>query len=179
MQGGEEIMYYPSLSLLPKYKTKSAYHPCISRHISMAINKTASRNILHKIIKMINVSNEQQRRTSASMQCEDLFFGHSLRWRAWKWYRSFNSWLGYRIYANVISQANKIEAKIVIKKKLIARWGRPTCISIAKSQLSGVLHALTLWQCVPWNTVTVTVDMKYQANVPEFGNGSLFIFTDC
>lgn len=30
-----------------------------TRHISVAINKTASRNILRKITKMIDVSNEQ------------------------------------------------------------------------------------------------------------------------
>ena len=39
----------------------------------MAISKTANRNILGKITKMINISNEQQRRASASIQCEDLF----------------------------------------------------------------------------------------------------------
>ena len=43
------------------------------RHISMAINKTASRNILRKITKMVSDSNEQQRRFSASIQCEDPF----------------------------------------------------------------------------------------------------------
>ena len=39
----------------------------------MTINKTASRNILREIMIMIDVSNEQQRRASASIQCEDPF----------------------------------------------------------------------------------------------------------
>ena len=39
----------------------------------MAIDKTASRNILRKITKMVNNSNEQQRRASASILCEDPF----------------------------------------------------------------------------------------------------------
>ena len=39
----------------------------------MAISKTASRNVFRKITKMIDVLNEQQRRASASIQCEDLF----------------------------------------------------------------------------------------------------------
>ena len=40
---------------------------------SMAIDKTASRNILRKITKMVSDSNEQQRRASASIFCEDPF----------------------------------------------------------------------------------------------------------
>ena len=44
-----------------------------TRHISMAINKTASRNILRKITKLVNNSNDQQRRASASIFCEDPF----------------------------------------------------------------------------------------------------------
>ena len=44
-----------------------------TRHISMAINKTASRNILRKITKMVSDSNEQRRRASASILCEDSF----------------------------------------------------------------------------------------------------------
>ena len=39
----------------------------------MAINKTASRNILRKITKMVNNPNDQQRRASASIFCEDPF----------------------------------------------------------------------------------------------------------
>ena len=44
-----------------------------TRHISMAINKTASRNILRKITKLVNNSNDQQRCASASIFCEDPF----------------------------------------------------------------------------------------------------------
>ena len=39
----------------------------------MAINKTASRNILRKITKLVNNSNDQQRCASASIFCEDPF----------------------------------------------------------------------------------------------------------
>ena len=39
----------------------------------MAINKTASRNILRKVTKMVSDSNERQRRASASIFCEDPF----------------------------------------------------------------------------------------------------------
>ncbi len=38
-----------------------------------AINKTASRNILRKITKMVSDSNEQQRCTPVSILCEDPF----------------------------------------------------------------------------------------------------------
>ena len=41
------------------------------RHISVAINKAANRNILRKITKMIDASEEQQRRVSASIRRED------------------------------------------------------------------------------------------------------------
>ena len=44
-----------------------------THHISMAINKTASRNILRKITKIVSNSNEQQRRSSVSILCEDPF----------------------------------------------------------------------------------------------------------
>ena len=45
-----------------------------THRISMAINKTASRNILRKVLtKMVSDSNEQQRRASASILCEDPF----------------------------------------------------------------------------------------------------------
>ena len=44
-----------------------------THHVSMAIDKTASKIILRKITKMISVSNEQQKRASPSIQCEDPF----------------------------------------------------------------------------------------------------------
>ena len=52
---------------------KQAIWKLWTRRISMAINKTASRNILRKITKMVSNSNEQQRRASASILCEDPF----------------------------------------------------------------------------------------------------------
>ena len=56
-----------------KRSKKQAIRKLWMRRISMAINKTASRNILRKIMKTINVSNEQQRCASTSIQCEDPF----------------------------------------------------------------------------------------------------------
>ena len=49
------------------------YYILYVRHISMAINKTASRNILRKITKLVSDSIEQQRCASASIFCEDPF----------------------------------------------------------------------------------------------------------
>ena len=42
-------------------------------HISVAINKTASRNVLRKVTKMINASNSDQRRATSSNFCEEVF----------------------------------------------------------------------------------------------------------
>ena len=56
-----------------KQSKKQAIWKLWTRHISMAINKTASRNILRKITKTVSSSNEQQRRASASILCEDPF----------------------------------------------------------------------------------------------------------
>ena len=56
-----------------KQSKKQAIWKLWTRHISMAINKTASRNILRKIMKTVNNSNDLQRRASASIFCEDPF----------------------------------------------------------------------------------------------------------
>ena len=57
-----------------KQSKKQAIWKLWTRHISMAIIKTASRNILRKVLtKMVSDSNEQQRRASASILCEDPF----------------------------------------------------------------------------------------------------------
>ena len=57
-----------------KQSKKQAIWKLWTHRISMAINKTASRNILRKVLtKMVSDSNEQQRRASASILCEDPF----------------------------------------------------------------------------------------------------------
>ena len=52
---------------------KQAIWKLWTRHISTTVNKTAIRNILHKITKMVNASNDQQRPASASIRCKDPF----------------------------------------------------------------------------------------------------------
>ena len=45
----------------------------IVHHLSVAINKTASRNVLREVTKMINDSNSDQRQASSSSFCEEVF----------------------------------------------------------------------------------------------------------
>ena len=42
-------------------------------HLSLAINKTAGRNVLRKVTRMINDSNSDQRQASSSNFCEEVF----------------------------------------------------------------------------------------------------------
>ena len=42
-------------------------------HLSVAINKTASRNVLRKVTRMINDSNSDQRQATSSSFCEEVF----------------------------------------------------------------------------------------------------------
>ena len=100
-----------------KQSKKQAIWKLWTRHISMATNKTASRNILRKITKMVSDSNEQQRRTSASVLCEDPFRRQLLAQRSLNIILIFL--LIIRIFVNVIFQVIKIELKIAMRKKPI------------------------------------------------------------
>ena len=81
----------------------------------MAINKTASRNILRKITKMVSDSNEQQRRASASIFCEDPLSSSTPYAEELEYNIDFLSIM--RIFVNIIFQAIKIELKIVMRKR--------------------------------------------------------------
>ena len=83
----------------------------------MAISKTANRNILGKITKMINISNEQQRRASASIHCEDLF--SSATPYAEELEQNIDLIIQDRDVRQCHFQANNIEPNIVMMKKFI------------------------------------------------------------
>lgn len=92
-----------------KQSKKYAKWKLWTRHISVAINKTASRNTLRKITKMIGAC--------ASIHCEDLF--PSVTPCAEELEQHIVLLFMIERFAGVISQANKIESKIVMKEKLI------------------------------------------------------------
>ena len=87
-----------------KRSKKQAIRKLWMRRISMAINKTASRNTLRKIKKMIGAC--------ASIHCEDLF--SSATPCAEELEQHIVLLFMIERFAGVISQANKIESKIVI-----------------------------------------------------------------
>ena len=56
-----------------KSKKESIWKLWVLHYLSVAINKTASRNVLRKVTKMINDSNSDQRQASSSSFCEEVF----------------------------------------------------------------------------------------------------------
>ena len=90
----------------------------------MAINKTASRNILRKITKMVNDSNDQRSRASASIFCEDPIssstpYAEELEHNIDFLINQVGEITIIRIFVNVIFQVIKIELKIAMRKKPI------------------------------------------------------------
>ena len=92
---------------------KQAVWKLWTRHISTTVNKTAIRNILHKITKMVNASNDQQRPASASIRCKDPFSS------ATPYAEELEYTIGLLIHDQDIHQYHFPELKILMKKKLI------------------------------------------------------------
>ena len=88
-----------------------------TRHISMAINKTASRNILRKITKLVNNSNDQQRCASASIFCEDPFSSSTPYAEELEYDIDFL--INHQDIRQCHFQVIKIELKIAMRKKFI------------------------------------------------------------
>ena len=82
-------------------------------------HKTASRNILRKITKMVSDSNEQQRRVYASIFCEDPFSSSTPYVEELEHNMILIFLLIIRIFVNVIFQVIKVDLKIVMRKKSI------------------------------------------------------------